>query len=186
MPELPEVETIARTPHSASRGAAHCGLRAAQPFHFCGDDSARQGCGRRHRPSGTPRQAVAVASCIRLRIRCLLWTRLVRPVPLARCLACGDERITGLGFHLKMTGRLFVYPAAHLRKNIPGSSSTLTTVLASFSTIRANSAMCGFCRLPPFPAGRSGTALARSRWRWTPMPSRLVLPGGGQDQGAAP
>lgn len=39
--------------------------------------------------------------------------------------------------------------------------------------------MCGFCRLPPFPAGRSGTALARSRWRWTPMPSRLVLPGGG-------
>lgn len=178
MPELPEVETIARTlaPQVEGRRIVACELLSPSTFE------------------GTIPLGKVVGGVIgrpgrRGKLLLLPLAFGSDPLPpvdgacpsgsLARCLACGDERITGLGFHLKMTAACSCILRAHLRKNIPGSSSTLTTVRASFSTMRANSAMCGFCRLPPLPAGRSGTGSARSRWRWTPMPSRLVLPGGG-------
>ncbi|MFR0874223.1 MAG: hypothetical protein ACLSHC_06075 [Bilophila wadsworthia] len=98
MPELPEVETIARTSLRKSRGGA-CGLRAAQPFHFEGTIPLGKVVG------GVIGVRDAAASC------CCCSSFGSDPLPpvdeacpsgsLARCLACGDERITGLGFHLK-------------------------------------------------------------------------------------
>lgn len=95
MPELPKSNIAA--PSLRKSRAAHCGLRAAQPSHFCRDDSARQGCGRRHRPSGTPRQALCCCLLHSARIRCLLWTRLVRPVRWPGALPAGMNALPGLG-----------------------------------------------------------------------------------------
>lgn len=66
MPELPEVETIARTlaPQVEGRRIVACEL--LNPSTFEGTIPLGKVVGGRHRPSGTPRQAVAVASCIRI------------------------------------------------------------------------------------------------------------------------
>ena len=110
MPELPEVETIARTlaPQVEGRRIVACELLSPSTFE------------------GTIPLGKVVGGVIgrpgrRGKLLLLPLAFGSDPLPpvdgacpsgsLARCLACGDERITGLGFHLKMTGRLFVYPA---------------------------------------------------------------------------
>ncbi len=110
MPELPEVETIARTlaPQVEGRRIVACEL--LNPSTFGGtiplEKSVGGVIGRPGRRGkllllplsfGEGRTEALDASC---------------PCgALARQLSSGEERVTGLGFHLKMTGRLFVYPA---------------------------------------------------------------------------
>ena len=110
MPELPEVETIARTlaPQVEGRRIVACEL--LNPSTFEGTI-----------PLGKVVGGVIGRPGRRGKLLLLPLAFGSDPLPpvdeacpsgsLARCLACGDERITGLGFHLKMTGRLFVYPA---------------------------------------------------------------------------
>ena len=110
MPELPEVETIARTlaPQVEGRRIVACEL--LNPSTFEGTI-----------PLGKVVGGVIGRPGRRGKLLLLPLAFGSEPLPpvdeacpsgsLARCLACGDERITGLGFHLKMTGRLFVYPA---------------------------------------------------------------------------
>ena len=110
MPELPEVETIARTltPQVEGRRIVACEL--LNPSTFAGTI-----------PLGKVVGGVIGRPGRRGKLLLLPLAFGSDPLPpvdeacpsgsLARCLACGDERITGLGFHLKMTGRLFVYPA---------------------------------------------------------------------------
>ena len=110
MPELPEVETIARTlaPQVEGRRIVACEL--LNPSTFEGTI-----------PLGKVVGGVIGRPGRRGKLLLLPLAFGSEPLPpvdeacpsgsLARCLACGDERITGLVFHLKMTGRLFVYPA---------------------------------------------------------------------------
>ena len=110
MPELPEVETIARTlaPQVEGRRIVACEL--LNPSTFEGTI-----------PLGKVVGGIIGRPGRRGKLLLLPLAFGSEPLPpvdeacpsgsLARCLACGDERITGLGFHLKMTGRLFVYPA---------------------------------------------------------------------------
>lgn len=110
MPELPEVETIARTlaPQVEGRRIVACEL--LNPSTFAGTI-----------PLGKVVGGVIGRPGRRGKLLLLPLAFGSDPLPpvdeacpsgsLARCLACGDERITGLGFHLKMTGRLFAYPA---------------------------------------------------------------------------
>ena len=110
MPELPEVETIARTlaPQVEGRRIVACEL--LNPSTFEGTI-----------PLGKVVGGIIGRPGRRGKLLLLPLAFGSEPLPpvdeacpsgsLARCLACGDERITGLGFHLKMTGRLFAYPA---------------------------------------------------------------------------
>lgn len=92
MPELPEVETIARTLAPCLEGRARGGNHGAEQRHLAGRPCAGAVCAEGPRPvTGTGRRGKVL---------------LVRLAPPA-----APDGVTALAFHLKMTGRLFVYPA---------------------------------------------------------------------------
>ena len=109
MPELPEVETIARTlaPQVEGRRIVACEL--LNPSTFEGPILLGKAIGG---TIGRPgRRGKLLLLPLAFNGEPVPLPDPVRPSgSLARHLASGDERITGLGFHLKMTGRLFVYP----------------------------------------------------------------------------
>lgn len=110
MPELPEVETIARTlaPQVEGRRIMRCEL--LNPSTFAGEIALERVVGGRIGRPGRRGKLLVLP---------LAFGGESVPPPdetcpcgtLARYLATGEERIRGLGFHLKMTGRIFVYPA---------------------------------------------------------------------------
>lgn len=108
MPELPEVETIARTLAPQVEGRRIVGCQLLNPSTFAGE---------------IPLEKVVGATILRpgrrgkLLLLPLTFGEGALPSDeacpcraLAGYLASGPERVTGLGFHLKMTGRVFVYP----------------------------------------------------------------------------
>ena len=93
MPELPEVETIARTLAPGVAGRSIVGVEVLNKGTWQGGIAPEAVCAAGPRPiAGTGRRGKVL---------------LVRFAPLADDAA----GLTGLAFHLKMTGRLFVYPA---------------------------------------------------------------------------
>lgn len=108
MPELPEVETIARTLAPQVEGRRIVGCEVLNPSTFAGEIPLGKVVGATIRRPGR-----------RGKLLLLPLTFGQEDVPsdeacpcrsLAGYLASGAERVTGLGFHLKMTGRVFVYP----------------------------------------------------------------------------
>lgn len=92
MPELPEVETIARTLAPCLQGRSVAGIRVLNKGTWQGGLPPEAVCGKGPRPVlGTGRRG-----------KVLLVRLAPPPVP---------DGVTDLAFHLKMTGRLFVYPA---------------------------------------------------------------------------
>lgn len=92
MPELPEVETIARTLAPCLEGRAVAGITVLNKGTWQGGLAPGAVCAEGPRPvTGTGRRGKVL---------------LVRLAPPA-----APDGVTALAFHLKMTGRLFVYPA---------------------------------------------------------------------------
>lgn len=97
MPELPEVETIARTfaPQVEGRRIVACEL--LNPSTFEGTIPLGKACGRRHRPF---RDAAASCCCCLLhsdRIRCLPVDEACPSGSLAGALPAGMSALPGLG-----------------------------------------------------------------------------------------
>lgn len=91
MPELPEVETIARTLAPCLEGRAVVGISVLNRGTWQGGIRPGRVCAEGPRPvTGTGRRGK------------LLLVRLAPPD--------APDGVTALAFHLKMTGRLFVYP----------------------------------------------------------------------------
>lgn len=92
MPELPEVETIARTLAPCLEGRAVVGITVLNKGTWQGGLAPEAVCAEGPRPvAGTGRRGKVL---------------LVRLAPSA-----APDGVTALAFHLKMTGRLFVHPA---------------------------------------------------------------------------
>ena len=92
MPELPEVETIARTLAPCLEGRAVAGITVLNKGTWQGGLAPGAVCAEGPRPvTGTGRRGKVL---------------LVRLAPPA-----APDGVTALAFHLKMTGRRFVYPA---------------------------------------------------------------------------
>ena len=110
MPELPEVETIARTLAPQVEGRRIVACEVLNPSTFEGTEPLGRAIdgvighpGRRGKLLLLPLAFGGAA-----------FPLLDKSTPsgaLARQLSTGPERVTGLGFHLKMTGRVFVHPA---------------------------------------------------------------------------
>ena len=92
MPELPEVETIARTlaPQVEGRRIVACEL--LNPSTFAGTIPLGKVVGG---VIGRPGRRCCLLHSAR--IRCLLWTRLVRPVRWPGALPAGMNALPGLG-----------------------------------------------------------------------------------------
>ena len=113
MPELPEVETIARTLAPQVSGRRICGYELLNPATLEGTLSLEGIMGKTILTPG--RRGKLLLLPLALADDAPFHSDSACPSgSLARHLASGPERVTGLAFHLKMTGRLFVHPAGTL------------------------------------------------------------------------
>lgn len=110
MPELPEVETVARTLSPCLTGRSLVRIDVLNPGTWQGATPARDLCAGGPLPlAGTGRRG---------KVLLVFFRRNGTPLPESRSLYHPDlleqeedSALLGLAFHLKMSGRLFVYPA---------------------------------------------------------------------------
>ena len=110
MPELPEVETIARTLAPQVEGRRIVACEILNPTTFEGPIPLGKVVGGRIGHPGR-RGKLLLLPLVSGAEQPWVPDPVCPSGALAKHLSSGPERVTGIGFHLKMTGRLFVYPA---------------------------------------------------------------------------
>ena len=109
MPELPEVETVARTLSPCLVGRSLVRIEVLNPGTWQGALSAQELCARGPLPlAGTGRRGKVLLIFFEHKMFPNEGKGLCRPELLEQG---EDSALRGLAFHLKMSGRLFVYPA---------------------------------------------------------------------------